>query len=65
MGTIAVGADLAKHLFSVCEMDGAGHVSRRRELRRDAFALWLAQLAAGTLARWRRAAERTIGHGAA
>jgi hypothetical protein len=32
----------------VCEVDDAGRVVRRRDLKRDAFALHLAQLPAGT-----------------
>lgn len=43
MSTITLGVDLAKHVFSVCEMDGTGRVQRRQELRREAFALWLTQ----------------------
>ena len=42
MSTITIGVDLAKQVFSVCEMDGAGRVLRQRELRRDALALWWA-----------------------
>ncbi|HJR31881.1 MAG TPA: IS110 family transposase [Pseudomonas sp.] len=49
MGTISLGVDLAKCVFAVCEMDGAGRVVRRRDLKRDAFALHLAQLPAGTV----------------
>ncbi len=49
MSTITIGVDLAKNLFSVCEMDGTGHVLRRRDLKRDAFVLWLAQVPAGTI----------------
>ncbi len=49
MSTITIGVDLAKSVFSVCEMDGAGHVLRRQDLKRDAFALWLAQLPASTV----------------
>ena len=49
MSTITIGVDLAKSVFSVCEMDGAGHVLRRLDLKRDAFVLWLAQLPAGTV----------------
>lgn len=49
MSTITIGVDLAKSVFSVCEMDGAGHVLRRLDLKRDAFALWLAQVPAGTI----------------
>lgn len=49
MSTITIGVDLAKSVFSVCEMDGAGHVLRRRDLKRDAFAVWLAQVPAGTV----------------
>lgn len=49
MSTITIGVDLAKSVFSVCEMDGTGHVLRRQDLRRDAFAVWLAQVPAGTV----------------
>jgi len=31
MGTITLSVDLAKRVFSVCEMDAAGHVLRRQE----------------------------------
>jgi len=30
-------------------MDDSGHVLRRRDLKRDAFAAWLAQVPAGTV----------------
>jgi transposase len=43
MSTITIGVDLAKSVFSVCEMGAAGHVLRRLDLRRDAFAVWLAE----------------------
>jgi transposase len=49
MGTITIGIDLAKLVFSACELDGTGQVRQRRDLRRDAFAPWLAQLPAGTV----------------
>ena len=49
MGTISLGVDLAKCVFAGCEMDAAGRVVRRREFKRDAFALHLAQLPAGTV----------------
>ncbi len=49
MSTITIGVDLAKSQFSVCEMDGSGHVLRRLDLKRDAFAVWLAQVPAGTV----------------
>jgi transposase len=49
MSTITIGVDLAKHVFPVCEMDGSGGVLRRLDLKRDAFAAWLAQLPAGTV----------------
>ena len=49
MNTITLGVDLAKSVFSVCEMDGAGHVLGRQELRREAFAMWLAQRPPGTV----------------
>lgn len=47
--TITIGVDLAKSVFSVCEVDAAGHVLGRRDLGREAFALWLAQVPAGTV----------------
>ena len=49
MSTITLGVDLAKSVFSACEMDGAGHVLRRQDLKRDAFAVWLTQRPAGTV----------------
>jgi transposase len=49
MSTITLGVDLAKSVFSVCAMDGAGHVLERRECKREAFAVWLAQRPAGTV----------------
>lgn len=49
MSTITIGVDLAKNVFSACEMDAAGHVLRRQELKRDAFAAWLGQQPAGTV----------------
>jgi transposase len=49
MSTISLGVDLAKCTFSVCEMDGSGRVLKRRDLRRDAFAVYLAQLPVGTV----------------
>jgi transposase len=49
MNTITIGVDLAKVVISVCEVDAAGRVLRRRDLGREAFALWLAQLPAGTV----------------
>ncbi|EQD63493.1 transposase IS116/IS110/IS902 family protein, partial [mine drainage metagenome] len=49
MSTITMGVDLAKDLFSVCAVDASGHVQRRQDLGREAFALWLAQVPAGTV----------------
>lgn len=49
MSTITFGVDLAKNLFSVCAVDGAGRVCQRRELRREALLPWLAQLPAGSV----------------
>ena len=49
MSTITIGVDLAKSVFSVCEVDGSGRVLRRQDLRRDAFILWLVQVPAGTV----------------
>ena len=47
MGSITTGVDLAKNVFSACEQDEGGRVLQRKDFRRDAFALWLAQLPAG------------------
>ncbi|MEY2151828.1 transposase, partial [Rhodanobacter sp. 115] len=49
MSTITIGVDLAKSVFSVCEVDASERVIRRLDLKRDAFALWLAQVPAGTV----------------
>jgi transposase len=49
MSTITIGVDLAKSVFSACEVDGVGHVLRRQDLRREPFGLWLAQRPAGTI----------------
>lgn len=49
MGTITMGVDLAKQVFSVAELDVAGRVQQRRDLKRDPFAAWLVQLPAGTV----------------
>ena len=49
MSTITIGVDLAKDVFSACEVDVAGRVLRRHDLRREAFAAWLAQVPAGTV----------------
>ena len=49
MSTITLGVDLAKSVFAACAMDGSGHVCRRQDLRREAFAMWLAQLPPGTV----------------
>ncbi|CAM5300494.1 IS110 family transposase (Fragment) OS=Rhodanobacter lindaniclasticus OX=75310 GN=B1991_18305 PE=4 SV=1 [Rhodanobacter lindaniclasticus] len=49
MSTITLGVDLAKSVFSVCALDGAGHVLERREFKREAFAVWLAQRPLGTV----------------
>lgn len=49
MGTITIGIDLAKHVFSTCAVDTRGHVLRRRDFGREAFAAWLVQLPAGTV----------------
>lgn len=49
MNTITIGIDLAKQVFSACEMDAVGRVRQRKDFRRDGFAAWLPQLPAGTL----------------
>ncbi|WP_422560870.1 hypothetical protein [Parvibaculum sedimenti] len=49
MGTITMGVDLAKQVFSVCVVDGSGRVGQRCDLKRDAFAAWLMQLRPGSV----------------
>jgi hypothetical protein len=51
MGTVSqtVGVDLAKNVFSICELDAGGRVRQRRDLQRAGFAVWLAQLPVGTV----------------
>ena len=49
MSTITIGVDLAKNVFSVCELDAGGRVRQRKDFRRDAFAAWLAQVPAGAV----------------
>ncbi|MEO8780043.1 MAG: IS110 family transposase [Rhodanobacter sp.] len=56
MSAIATGVDLAKSVFSVCEVDVSGRVLRWQDLRREAFGVWrlafgvwLAQVSAGTV----------------
>ena len=49
MATITIGVDLAKTVFSVCEMDASGRVRQRKDLGRTAFATWLAHVPAGTV----------------
>lgn len=49
MNTIILGVDLAKNVFSMCEMDTSGRVTRRQDLRRQAFARRLAQQPAGAV----------------
>ena len=49
MGTITMGVDLAKQVFSVAELDSGGKVRQRRDLKRGAFAAWLVQLPPGTV----------------
>lgn len=49
MRTITIGVDLAKQAFSACSLDERGAVTQRRDLRRDAFATWLAQQPVGSV----------------
>lgn len=65
MGTITVGVDLAKQVFSVCVVDGGGRVGERRDLKREAFAAWLVQFPRKRWWRWKRAAAPTTGRVAA
>jgi len=48
MTTITVGVDLAKNVFSACEVDSSGRVRQRHDFKRDTFAAWLVQVPAGT-----------------
>lgn len=48
MSTITIGVDLAKLVFSSCEVDPRGRVRQRKDFRRHAFAQWLAQIPADT-----------------
>lgn len=48
MNTITIGVDLAKQVFSVCEVDSNGRVRQRQDFRRDGL-LWLAQVPVGTV----------------
>ena len=47
MNITSGGVDLAKDVFSVCALDGAGRVAERRDLKREAFGAWLRRLPAG------------------
>ncbi len=49
MGTITIGVDLAKIVFRTCEVSASGRGLRRRDFKRDAFVVWLAQQPAGTV----------------
>ncbi len=60
-----IGVDLAKNVFSVCEMDSTGRVLRRQDLKRDAFATWLGQHRRARWWRWKHAAARITGGDAA
>lgn len=49
MSTITMGVDLAKNVFSICDVDSGGRIRQRKDLKRDPFAAWLVQLPAGTV----------------
>jgi len=49
MSTITIGVDLAKQVFSTCEVDSSGRVQQRKDFRRETFAIWLPQVPAGTV----------------
>ncbi|WEN14672.1 hypothetical protein PY254_15780 [Rhodanobacter sp. AS-Z3] len=49
MSTITIGVDLAKSVFSVCEVDASSSGLRRQDLRRDVFGQWLAQVPTGAM----------------
>lgn len=47
MESITAGVDLAKQVFTICDMDKNGRVVARRELKRDGFHAWIAAQPAG------------------
>ncbi len=49
MESITVDVDLAKQVFSLCDMDKSGRVLARRELKRDSFHAWITSQHAGTV----------------
>jgi transposase len=48
MRTVTLGVDLSKQVFSVCAVDAGGHIRERKDLRREAFGHWLANMPADT-----------------
>lgn len=62
MSTITLGLDLAKRVFSVCEMNGSGRVLRRLDLNGMRLLRGWRSCRPG---RWWRAAAHTIGHSVA
>jgi transposase len=49
MESITAGVDLAKRVFTVCQVDDKGRVVGRRELGREGFREWLAAQPPGTV----------------
>ena len=65
MNTTTVGVDLAKYLFSVCMMDGFGRVLLRRDFGATRLRCGWRSCRPARWWRWRRAAARITGRGAA
>ena len=59
MRTIATRVAVAKRVFSASEMDAAGHVLRRLDLKRTALVVWLAQVSVGAPAAGRSARKQS------
>jgi|GEM_PF-3449068 len=64
MGTITIGVDLAKQVFSMCEVDATGQILKRLTLKRDAFPSGSRNGPPAPWWRWKPAAAHTIGRGA-
>lgn len=62
MQTITIGLDLAKNVFQVHGVDGAGAVTIRKKLRRAEVMAFFRKLPSALLV-WRPARRRTTGRG--
>jgi hypothetical protein len=65
MDATTVAVDLAKDVFEVARANRTHRIIDRKRLTRRQFEWVLEGLSAGPRSRWRRAARRTIGGGAA